>query len=303
MEGTRITRMLGIRYPIIAAPMFLISNPDMLVEVGEAGALGAMPALNARTTDAFREAVREVKRRTNAPFGVNLMLLGNDRLREDMQVCVEERVPLVITSLGNPTELIQVAHQHGIKVFCDVVNLKHASKAHAAGADALIAVASGAGGHAGPVSPFVLVPWLANALDIPVVAAGGIATGQGVASALALGADAAYLGTRFINSTESPAGEDFKRAIIEASPEDIEYTPEVTGHHANFIKHSLEGFRAAQQQGVDVKRWRDVFSAGHSVGLIDAVKPCREIVAELVAEYESARRGLPALDQVSAAKA
>lgn len=296
MSGTRLTRMLGIRYPIIAAPMFLVSNPDMLVEVGEAGAIGTMPALNARSTDGFREAVREIKRRTNAPFGVNLMLLGNDRLQADLAVCFEERVPLIITSLGDPTELIGRAHEHGIKVFCDVVNLRHARKAHAAGADALIAVASGAGGHAGPVSPFVLVPWLASTLDVPVVAAGGIATGQGVAAALALGAEAAYLGTRFIASTESPAHEGFKQAILEASPEDIEYTPEVTGHHANFLRGSLESWRAAKQEGgSEVKRWRDVWSAGHTVGLIDRVKPCREIVAELVAEYEAARTGLPAL--------
>jgi nitronate monooxygenase len=293
--GTRLTRMLGIRYPIIAAPMFLVSNADMMVEVGEAGALGAMPALNFRSTDAFREAVREIKRRTNAPFGVNLILLNNPRIQDDLAVCLEEKVPLIITSLGNPTELIAAAHERGTRVFCDVINLRHAQKAAAAGADALIAVSSGAGGHAGPISPFVLVPWLAQELKIPVVAAGGIANGANVAAALALGADAAYLGTRFIASTEAPVEEEFKRAICESGPEDLEFTPEVTGHHANFLKPSLEKFREAKREGgTELKKWRDVWSAGQTVGLIECVKPCREIVADLMAEYHAARAALPA---------
>jgi nitronate monooxygenase len=296
MSQTSLTQMLGIRYPIIAAPMFLVSNADMLVAVGEAGALGTMPSLNARTTDSFRETVREIKSRTNAPFGVNLILLNNDRLLPDLQVCFEERVPLIITSLGNPTELIAAAHERGIKVFCDVVNLKHAQKAQAAGADAVIAVSHGAGGHAGVISPFVLVPYLRSQLQIPVVAAGGIATGEGVAAAMALGAGAAYIGTRFIASTEAPVADDFKQAIVNAAPEDIEYTPEVTGHPANFIRHSLDRYRELKREATtEVKRWRDVWSAGHGVGLIDAVKPCGQIVADLVAEYEAARQRMPAL--------
>ncbi|MDB5099685.1 MAG: 2-nitropropane dioxygenase [Cyanobacteria bacterium RYN_339] len=287
--------MLGIRYPLIAAPMFLVSNADMMVEVGEAGALGAMPALNLRSTDEFRETVREIKRRTNAPFGVNLILLNNPRIEDDLKVCLEEQVPLIITSLGNPTELIAAAHGKGVRVFCDVINLKHAQKAHAAGADALIAVSAGAGGHAGPVSPFVLIPWLSAELKTPVVAAGGIANGANVAAALALGADAAYLGTRFIASQEAPVEEAFKLAICQASPEDLEFTPEVTGHHANFLKESLEKFRAAKREGgTEIKRWRDVWSAGQTVGLITQVKPCREIVADLMSEYHAARASLPA---------
>lgn len=293
--GTAITRMLGIRYPIIAAPMFLISNEDMVVAVGEAGGLGAMPALNWRTTEAFREAVRAVKARTQAPFGVNLIMLNNDRLQADLEVCLEERVPLIITSLGNPTELIKAAHARGLKVFCDVINLRHAQKAEAAGADAVIAVSAGAGGHAGAISPFVLVPYLKQQLSIPVIAAGGITTGAGVAAAMALGAGAAYLGTRFIASTESPAEEGFKAMILGAQPEDIVYTPEVTGHPANFLKSSLENFRALKAKAEhEAKRWRDCWSAGQGVGLIGEVKPCAEIVAELMAEYEAARQGLPA---------
>ncbi|MFN3429201.1 MAG: NAD(P)H-dependent flavin oxidoreductase [Candidatus Sericytochromatia bacterium] len=300
MHETAVTRMLGIRYPIIAAPMFLISNEAMVVAVGEAGGLGSMPALNWRTTDAFREAVRTIKSRTEAPFGVNLIMLNNDRLLADLEVCLEERVPLIITSLGNPTELIKAAHARGIKVFCDVVNLRHAQKAEAAGADAVIAVSAGAGGHAGAISPFVLVPYLRQHLSIPVIAAGGISNGAGVAGALALGAGAAYMGTRFIASTESPAEEGFKAMILSAQPEDIVYTPEVTGHPANFLKDSLETFRAIKAQSeTEAKRWRDCWSAGQGVGLISAIKPCGEIVSELMREYEAARSGLPAFDATS----
>jgi nitronate monooxygenase len=298
--GTDITRMLGIRYPIIAAPMFLISNEDMVVAVSEAGGLGTMPALNWRTTEAFREAVRTIKARTDKPFGVNLILLNNDRLQADLEVCLEERVPLIITSLGNPTELIKVAHARGLRVFCDVISLRHAQKAQAAGADAVIAVSAGAGGHAGTISPFVLVPYLRQALDIPVIAAGGISTGAGVAAALTLGAGAAYLGTRFIASTESPAEEGFKAMILQAQPEDIEYTPEVTGHPANFLRESLANFRDIKAKAEsEAKRWRDCWSAGQGVALIDAVQPCGDIVAQLMREYEAARTGLPAFPQSS----
>lgn len=296
-NGTDITRMLGMRYPIIAAPMFLISNEDMVVAVGEAGGLGAVPALNWRTTEAFREAVRAIKARTDAPFGVNLILLNNDRLEADLAVCLEERVPLIITSLGDPTTLIKAAHAHGLRVFCDVVNLRHAQKAQSAGADAVIAVSAGAGGHAGTTSPFVLVPYLRARLDIPVVAAGGISTGSGVAAALTLGAGAAYLGTRFIASTESPAEEGFKAMILASAPEDIEYTPEVTGHPANFLRESLKSFRELQAKSEhEAKRWRDCWSAGQGVALIEAIRPCGEIVRELMAEYELARAALPAFE-------
>ena len=295
MSETAVTRMLGIRYPIISAPMFLVSNPDMLVAVGEAGGLGAMPALNARSSEAFREAVREIKRRTNAPFGVNLILLNNPRIQEDLAVCLEERVPLIITSLGDPTELIAAAHERGLRVFCDVVNARHAKKAKAAGADALIAVSAGAGGHAGVITPFVLVPWLKRETGLPVVAAGGLADGATLAAALALGADAGYFGTRFIASTEAPVDEAFKAAIVAAGPEDIEYTPDVTGHPANFLKASVAQWRAAGHEGgSELKRWRDVWSAGQTVGLIDAVKPCADIVRDLVTEYEAARAAMPA---------
>lgn len=295
MSDTAVTRMLGIRYPVIAAPMFLVSNADMVVATGDAGGLGTVPALNYRTTEAFREAVREMKRRSNAPFGVNLILLGNPRLRDDLAVCLEEKVPLIITSLGDPTELIAAAHGQGTRVFCDVVNVRHAKKAKAAGADALIAVSAGAGGHAGVITPFVLVPWLKREVGLPVIAAGGLADGTTLAAALALGADAGYFGTRFIASAEAPVEDGFKQAICAAGPEDIEYTPDVTGHPANFLKDSLAKWREAKHEGgPEIKKWKDVWSAGQTCGLIEAVKPCGQIVADIMAEYEAARSAMPA---------
>lgn len=296
MHDTAITRMLGIRYPLIGAPMFLISNVEMVVAIAEAGGMGTFPALNYRTSEQFRDAVRAIKARTRAPFGVNLILLGNERLEADLAICFEEEVPVIITSLGNPAPVIQAAHAHGLKVFCDVTNLKHALKCQAAGADAVVAVASGAGGHAGAISPFVLVPYLQRSLAIPVIAAGGISDGHGLAAALALGASAAYLGTRFIASTESPAPEAYKAMILQASPEDIEYTPEVSGHPANFLRPSLEALRAsgatADGKALRPSAWKEVWSAGHGVGLIDEVKGCAEIVRALMTEYEAIRAGL-----------
>lgn len=284
---TALTRMLGLRYPIVAAPMFLVSSPEMVAMVSEAGGLGTMPALNFRSTEDFRAALRRIRALTDKPFGVNLILLGNDRLEPDLAVCLEEAVPVLITSLGDPTRIIEAAHARGLKVFCDVVSARHAQKAASAGADALVAVAAGAGGHAGTTTPFVLIPQLKALTGLPVLAAGGLADGAGLAAAIALGADGGYFGTRFIASEEAPVPEAFKQAICRAGPEDIEYTPEVTGHPANFLKDSLAAYRQAQASGDagTLKRWRDVWSAGQTVGLIQAVSPCADIVAEVAAGY------------------
>lgn len=302
MSETAITRMLGIRYPIVSAPMFLISDVAMVVAVSEAGGLGTFPALNYRTTEQFRAAVQEIKAQTRAPFGVNLIIHGNPRLEADLKVCLEEGVPVLITSLGNPEKVIQAAHAHGTKVFCDVIGLKHAEKCAAVGADAVIAVAAGAGGHAGTISPFVLVPFLKRHLEIPVLAAGGISDGAGMVAALALGASAVYLGTRFIATAEAPAPEGYKEMIIQAVPEDIEYTSEVSGHPANFLKASLETFRASGEKAADAmlrpSAWKDVWSAGHGVGLIQDVPTCRDLVQRLIEEYEATRKALPKYDGV-----
>lgn len=279
--------MFGIRYPIISAPMFLLSNADMLVAIGEAGGIGAMPALNARTTEQFEKTILEIKSRTKAPFGINLILLGNDRLEADIEVCIRHRVPWVITSLGNPTSIIKQIHSYGGKVFCDVINLKHALKVKEAGADGLVTVAAGAGGHAGPIALNVLVPWLKRKTGLPVLAAGGISTGEQIHSALALGASGVYLGTRFIATKECPAPADYKQMILKASPEDIVLSPKVTGHDCNFLKESLDQYESNAQ---GLARWRDVWSAGQGVGLIEDIPTIYDLTHRLINEYvESVR--------------
>ncbi|VCU53754.1 Nitronate monooxygenase [Thermus thermophilus] len=281
---TAITRMLGLRYPIVAAPMFLVSNGPLLQAVAEAGGIGVIPSLNFRTHEAFREFLESFPR---VPFGVNLILKDNPRLEEDLKAVVERRVPLVVTSLGDPTRVVERVKAYGGVVWCDVVGLRHGRKAVEAGADALVAVAAGAGGHAGMVSPFVLGPWLREELGVPVLIAGGIATGRQVLAALALG-DGVYIGTRFIATRESAAPLEYKEALLRATPEDILYTPEVTGVPANFLRDSLERFRKGGG-----KAWKEVYSAGHGVAFIREIPSAKEVVARLVEEYRAAKAGLP----------
>ena len=280
---TRVTAMLGIRYPILVAPMFLVSTPELLLAVAEAGAIAAIPSLNFRTHEAFAAFLEAFPDR---PFGVNLILKDNPRLKEDLDAVVRRRVPLVITSLGDPGPVVERVKAYGGRVFADVVGLRHAKKAAERGVDALIAVAAGAGGHAGTVSPFVLAPWLAEATGLPVVAAGGLATGRQLLAALAL-SDAGYFGTRFIATPESGADDAYKRMLIEATPEDVVYTAEVTGVPANFLAPSLARFR---QGG---KPWKEVYSAGHSVAFVREVVPARTLVWRIAEEYHRAKAALP----------
>ena len=286
---TEVTKMLGIRYPIIGAPMFLVSTPKLMAEISNAGGIGCMPSLNLRTGPEFREAVRETKRLTDKPFGINLIIKGNWRLEEDLQTCIDEGVRLIITSLGDPTDVIKAVHDKGAFVYCDVINMKHAKKVEAAGCDGIIAVSAGAGGHAGAISPYVLVPWLVDAVKVPVIASGAIADGRGLVASLALGAQAAYVGTRFIATPESPADERYKQMIVDAGPEDIVYTNKISGHNANFLKASVE------QTGGKGGAWKDIWSAGHTVGLIHDIKPAGKIVADMVSEYAKIQGAMPAL--------
>jgi nitronate monooxygenase len=320
---TRFTEMMKIDLPIIAAPMFLVSNEDMVVECGEAGGIGSFPSLNYRPIEKYMEALRTIRNRTQKPFGVNIIVnKSNLRRKEDLKFALDAGVDLFITSLGNPKEVIEQAHKNGAKVFCDVTNLEHGLKVQDLGADGVIAVASGAGGHAGPITPFVLIPWLKAELDILVVAAGGIACGSAMAAALALGADAVSIGTRFIASTEAKVDKRYKSAILDATAEDIVMTTRLSGTPAaviktpyiekqgldlNFVFEILKtyprtkkyvtplihylGMRALEQSATK-PTWKTVWSAGQSVGMIDNVLSCKAIMQKLTTEYETAKNRL-----------
>jgi nitronate monooxygenase len=273
--------------------MFLLSNKDMLIACAEAGILGAMPSLNVRTAEGFVEDLRTIRSKTDKPFAINLTigLTAPERLEADVAACIEHRVPVIITSYGNPTPIVARAKQHGIKVFHDVISLPHAKKAQAAGVDAIIAVAAGAGGHAGTISPFALFPWLAAELQVPIIGAGCISDGRQVAATLALGAQLCYIGTRFIASTECNAAAAYKQMVLDSTPEDIVYTDKISGIHANFLKRTVPDNFTADRSAEGTKRWRDIWSAGHGVGLIHDVKPIGTIVEDLAREaHDTATR-------------
>lgn len=298
---TKITEMLGIDLPIFGAPMFLVSYPDLVVAVSEAGGVGCFPSLNYRTPEALRQGLAEIRQRTQKPIGVNLILHKehNPNWAKQFEILLQFRVEVIITSLGTPKSIVSEAKSAGCKVFCDVTTLKHARIVAKAGADAIVAVAQGAGGHAGAISPFNLIPYLKEETQLPILAAGGIANGQQMAAAFALGADAVYVGTRFIASREASASEEYKRMLIEAIPEEIIYTPEISGIPANWLKASYEKWKKAnepnQSQSLEeeYKRWRDIWSAGHGVAQIKEILPAKEIVQKMVQEYQEAILSLP----------
>lgn len=302
--STPLAQKIGIRYPIVCAPMFIISNKEMIVASAEAGILGSMPSLNLRTREEFKESLSWIRSKTDKPFAINLTIKLTDpeRLEHDFQACLDAKVPVIITSYGNPSELARRAHEKGIVVFHDVIGLKHAKKAEESGADAIIAVSSGAGGHAGTVNPYVLIPWLQSNLRVPIIAAGCIATGRQLAAALSLGAELAYMGTRFIASAECGADPKYKEAVINGSPDDIVYTDAVSGVHANFLRHTVPGLAndkataQAEIQQAGGKKWVDIWSAGQGIALAHSIKPIAQIVDDVVREYVDASRGLPQLE-------
>ena len=284
--STPLAKKLGLKYPFVSAPMFIISNKEMIVAAAEAGILGCMPSLNARTPEKLRDDLAWIRQRTDKAFGINITigLTAPERVEADMALCIEFAVPVILTSYGNPTALVKQAHEHGRLVFHDVISLAHGKKAVAAGVDGIIAVSAGAGGHAGRISPYVLVPWLKEELKVPILAAGCISDGRQVVASLSLGAELCYIGTRFIASTECGAVDAYKDSVVKASPEDIVYTDAISGIHANFLKHTVpEGF-TPDRSPEGSKRWKDIWSAGQGVGLIHAVKPMGEIVEDLARE-------------------
>lgn len=304
--------------PVIGSPLFIISNPKLVIEQCKAGVVGSMPALNARPAEQLDEWLAEITEtlaaynranpdRPAAPFAINQIVhKTNDRLEHDMQVCARYKVPIVITSLGARTDINEAVHGWGGIVLHDVINNTFAKKAIEKGADGLIAVAAGAGGHAGVKSPFALIQEIRAWFDGPLALSGSIATGGAVLAAQAMGADLAYIGSAFIATEEARASEAYKQAIVECSSDDIVYSSLFTGVHGNYLKPSI---RAA---GLDPdnlpesdpskmsfgggegakKAWKDIWGCGQGIGVVDKVVPTRELVARLAREYQDTRRRL-----------
>lgn len=290
----------GLKLPVIAAPMFLVSGPDLVVECCNNGVIGTFPSLNQRTTEGYREWLHEIKARLTpdaAAFGVNhIVHPTNPRLMADMMVSVEEKVPLIITSLGAVRDVVEAVHGYGGVVFHDIANVRHARKAAQAGVDGLILVANGAGGHAGVVNPFALVEEVRSFFDGTIILSGCLSTGRDVAAATMMGADFAYMGTRFISTTESQAQAEYKQMIVDAGASDITYTPAVSGIPANFLTPSLiaNGIdpKTLPEHKLDMadeaKAWKTVWSAGQGAGAVHDILPTEQLVRRLRDEYAEA---------------
>ena len=305
--------------PVIGSPMFIVSTPDLVIAQCKAGIVGSFPALNARpkeqlaiwleriTTElaAYKSAHPQQK---VAPFAVNQIVhASNDRLVHDMETCVRFKVPIIITSLRPPGEIIAAAHSYGGIVLHDVINVRHAHKAAEAGVDGLILVCAGAGGHAGLLSPFALLPEVRRFFDKTIVLAGAISSGASVLAAQAMGADLAYMGTRFIAVKEANASEDYKQMIIKSAAEDVVYTALFSGINGNYLKQSVlatgldpdnlpppnkDKMNFGSGEGSHRKAWRDIWSAGQGVGQIEDVPETAELVERLRREYQAARARL-----------
>jgi nitronate monooxygenase len=302
-----------LKLPVIGAPMFIAGNPKLVLEQCKAGIVGSFPALNARPKEALDAWLTEIEQALAgnpdaAPYAVNQIVhKSNDRLEHDLEVCIRHRVPITITSLRAPNDVIPAIHAYGGIVLHDVINVRHAEKALEAGVDGLILVCAGAGGHAGMLSPFALVGEVRRFFDGPIVLSGAIATGDAILAALAAGADLAYIGTRFLATPEASVPERYKEEILKAAASDIVYTDLFSGVNGNYLKHSViaAGFdplnlpksdpkkmNFGSAGGAEKKVWRDIWSAGQGVGQIEAVLPVAEVVAKLAAEYTAARRRL-----------
>lgn len=305
----------SLTLPAVAAPMFLISGPKLVIECCRQGIVGTFPALNQRTTEGFEQWLVEIQEalagdeqadgRPAAPYGVNLIVhRSNPRVDADLKMIVKHKVPLVITSLGAVSELVDAVHSYGGLVFHDVTNRRHAEKAAGAGVDGLICVAAGAGGHAGTLNPMPFIAEMRSFFDGLILLSGCISTGRDVASALQMGADLAYLGTRFINTEESRADEEYRRMIIESRTADIVYTAAISGVSANFLRPSLEAMGITEEDWsrkgkidfgkeldaaqAEAKAWKTVWSAGQGVATIHDTLPVAELVKRLKAEFREA---------------
>ena len=309
----------GLSLPVICSPMFIASNPKLVIEQCKAGVVGSFPALNARPQEALDTWLTEIEttldahRKANpgaivAPYAVNQIVhKSNDRLAQDVETCVRHKVPITITSLRAPAEVVSAVHSYGGIVLHDVINVRHAEKALEAGVDGLILVCAGAGGHAGTLSPFALVGEVRRFFDGPIILSGAIATGDAILAALATGADLAYIGTRFLATPEASVPDRFKEEILKSAAADIVYTDLFSGVHGNYLKHSVinAGFdplnlpksdpakmNFGSNSGAEKKVWRDIWSAGQGVGQIKSVLSVAQVVAQMKAEYVAARQRL-----------
>ena len=307
----------ALPFPVIASPMFILSTPQLVIAQCTAGVVGSMPALNARPAEQLDDWLAEITetlaahnrahpQQPAAPFAINQIVhKSNDRLEHDMAMCVKYKVPIIITSLGAREEINAAAHSYGGVVLHDVINNKHARKAVEKGADGLIAVAAGAGGHAGVKSPFALVQEIRQWFDGPLALSGAIASGDAVLAAQAMGADFAYIGSAFIDTEEARAAEAYKQAVVAANSDDIVYSNLFTGVHGNYLAPSIlaAGLDPANLPQSDpskmnfggsaaAKAWKDIWGCGQGIGVVDAVVPTAQLVARLRREYAAARARL-----------
>jgi nitronate monooxygenase len=301
--------------PAVAAPMFLISGPKLVIECCKNGVVGTFPALNHRSTDGFEAWVIEIKEalatfeketgKKAAPFGVNLIVHPtNPRVQPDLEICIKHKVPLIITSLGAVPDLVNAVHSYGGLVYHDVIKKRHAEKAAEAGVDGLILVSAGAGGHAGTLNPMALINEIKQFYKKTILLSGCISNGNDIASAIQMGADLAYMGTRFINVDESMADQEYKEMIMNSKAEDIVYTAAVSGVNANFLRPSLEAMGIteelwSQTKKVDfgseldaakaeAKAWKTIWSAGQGVTSIKDVQSTQVLIEALVKEFKEA---------------
>ena len=308
-----------LRLPAIGAPLFIVSNPDRVIAQCKAGIVGSFPALNARPQSLLDEWLHRITEelaawdranpdRPSAPFAVNQIVhRSNLRLQEDMATCAKWKVPIVITSLGAIVEVNQAVHGWGGITLHDIINDRFARKAVEKGADGVIAVAAGAGGHAGRLSPFALVQEIREWFDGPLILSGAIATGRAILAAQAMGADLAYIGSPFIATEEANAPDDYKRGIVDGRADDIVYSSLFTGVHGNYLRQSIEraGLDPANLpegdiktmdfgtgEGSKAKAWRDIWGSGQGIGAVRAVEPAADYIASLSADYESAKADL-----------
>ncbi len=317
--NTKPAFIKSLSLPAIAAPMFLISGPALVIECCKNGIVGTFPALNQRTSEGFEQWLVEIKEALSAyekesgkkaaPYGVNLIVHPtNPRLEADLKICIKHKVPIIITSLGAVSQVVNAVHSYGGLVFHDIIKKRHAEKAAEAGVDGLILVSAGAGGHAGTINPMSLISEVKKFYDKTIILSGCISTGRDIASAMQMGADLAYMGTRFINTTESQAPDAYRDMIIDAGASDVVYTAAISGVHANFLSASLKAAGISDEDlkkdhkvdfgkelDTEAKAWKTIWSAGQGVTTVKDVLPVSDLVDRLKQEFREAVQAQAAL--------